>query len=639
MSDSKDKPAGSTPGDLMSLAKSAVEGGKTALNTATSGAKAGARLAVGTLFAGANVLLDVGVRVARGIPMSANGQEVRLTSPEGEISAVAIHGGTAESGGRLGWYLADDGESETGADELASMLARVSRPIYAFDRDGVTTFATDGRCVIGADAAAMGRSYPLLAYVPAVTPASLGEASFRTDYGLKYAYLAGAMANGIGSCEVVEAMSRAGMLAFFGSAGLSLERVDAAITRLQKSLGSSPYGMNLIHSPNEPLLEAGVVDLYLKRGVRLVDASAYLDLTLPLVRYRVSGIHRDDAGRVVCPNKVIGKVSRVEVARKMFSPPPEAMLKQLVESGDITAAQAELAKTIPVAQDLTVEADSGGHTDNRPALTLIPGMIALRDEMQAAHDYADPLRIGAAGGIATPASVAAAFAMGASFVMTGSVNQACVEAGTSPIVREMLAHAGQADVTMAPAADMFEMGVKVQVLKWGTMFPVRARKLYDLYREYGSLDELPAAARAMLERDYLRCTIDESWAATRAYFESRDPRQIERAEKDPKHKMALVFRSYLGQSSNWANSGEASRKIDFQIWCGPAMGAFNEWTRGSFMEKPENRSVALVAMNLLVGACVLSRANMLRMQGVVVPHTADQVRPMTQGELEALLAG
>src|SRR5207302_8301337 len=96
-------------------------------------------------------------------------------------------------------------------------------------------------------------------------------------------------------------------------------------------------------------------------------------------------------------------------------------------------------------------------------------------------------------GIATPASAAAAFAMGASYVLTGAVNQACVESGSSDLVREMLAQAEQADVAMAPAADMFEMGVKVQVLKRGTMFAMRAAKLYDLYRTYPSLDNLPAA--------------------------------------------------------------------------------------------------------------------------------------------------
>ena len=625
--------------NLAALTKSALDGGRSAIETAATGAKAGARLAVGTLFAGANVLLDLGVRVARGLPIDGEGAEVKLESADGEIQAVSISGVPhAGAGAALGWYLSDGGAIAVSADDMASAVRAVRRPLYAFGVDGSTGLSNAGRCVIGADAAAIGRSYPLTAFVPPIGPESLGDASFRSDYGLKYAYLAGAMANGIGSCEIVEEMSRAGMLGFFGSAGLSLDRVESAIARLQKNLGDAPFGMNLIHSPNEPQLESGVVDLYLRRGVRLVDASAYLDLTLPLVRYRVAGIHRGTDGRIVCPNRVIGKISRVEVARKMFSPPPESMLRQLVDRGDITAAEAELAKRVPMAQDLTVEADSGGHTDNRPTLTLFPGIMALRDEMQFVHGYDVPLRIGAAGGLATPASVSAAFSMGAAFVMTGTINQACVEAGTSDLVREMLSHASQADVTMAPAADMFEMGVKVQVLKWGTMFPVRARKLYDLYREHAGLDDLPAQARALLERDYFRCTLDEAWESTRKYFETRDPAQIERAAKDPKHKMSLVFRSYLGQSSNWANSGDASRKVDFQIWCGPAMGAFNEWTRGTFLEKPENRRVATVALNLLTGACVLIRANMLRMQGVASGGAMERFEPMTPEALDTLLS-
>ena len=44
------------------------------------------------------------------------------------------------------------------------------------------------------------------------------------------------------------------------------ERVEAAIDRLEKSIGDLPYGFNLIHSPNEPDLEAAVADLYLRRG-------------------------------------------------------------------------------------------------------------------------------------------------------------------------------------------------------------------------------------------------------------------------------------------------------------------------------------------------------------------------------------
>jgi PfaD family protein len=468
---------------------------------------------------------------------------------------------------------------------------------------------------------------------PAFALENLGAHAFCADHRLRYPYFAGAMANGIGSVELVEAMSRAGLLGMFGAAGLGPQTVEAAIDRLTRSLPDSAFGFNLIHSPNEPRLEAAVAELYIRRGIKLVEASAYLGLTLPIVRYRVHGIHRDASGRIVTPHRVIAKVSRVEVASRFFAPPPAEMLRELVRTGDITAQQAELAGRIPMAQDVTAEADSAGHTDNRPAITLLPTLLALRDRFQEQHDYAEPLRVGAAGGISTPASAAAAFTMGAAYIVTGSVNQACVESGSSDLVRQMLAEAEQADTIMAPAADMFEMGVKVQVLKRGTMFAMRAAKLYELYRACDSIEKIPAADRAMLEKTVFRATLGDIWSQTRAFFQQRDPTQIERADKDAKHKMALVFRWYLGQSSRWANSGDAPRKIDYQIWCGPAMGAFNEWTRGSFLERPENRRVVTVAMNILYGAAVLLRAAILRFQGVNLPAGCPCVAPLPLDEI------
>jgi PfaD family protein len=201
----------------------------------------------------------------------------------------------------------------------------------------------------------------------------------------------------------------------------------------------------------------------------------------------------------------------------------------------------------------------------------------------------------------------------------------------------MLADANQADVIMAPAADMFEMGVKVQVLKRGTMFAVRARKLYELYRAYERLEDLPAAQRQVLERDYFRASLDEVWEQTKAFFAEGDPQQIARAERDAKHKLALIFRSYLGQASTWANSGEPSRKVDYQVWCGPAIGAFNEWVRGTFLERPERRDVVSVAMNLLVGTAALTRAGWLRTQGVPLSPEARQFVPRERAELAELL--
>jgi PfaD family protein len=302
-------------------------------------------------------------------------------------------------------------------------------------------------------------------------------------------------------------------------------------------------------------------------------------------------------------------------------------LSALRDRGQLSASEVELAAQLPLAEDLTVEADSGGHTDNRPLTALLPTIAHLRDQIAAARGYARPIRIGAAGGLGTPSAIAAAFALGAAYVQTGSINQACVESGLGARGRAMLAEAGMADVIMAPAADMFELGVDVQVLRRGSMFAVRARKLYELYRAWPSLEAIPSGEREKVERDILRGSFEQAWESTRSFWMGRDPAQVQRAEVDAKHRMALVFRAYLGLSSRWAIDGVDERAADFQIWCGPAMGAFNSWTRGSFLESAGARSVVQVALNLMEGAAVITRAQQLRSFGLAIPPSGFDFRP------------
>ncbi|HMO58206.1 MAG TPA: hypothetical protein PKC19_12655 [Roseiflexaceae bacterium] len=83
--------------------------------------------------------------------------------------------------------------------------------------------------------------------------------------------------------------------------------------------------------------------------------------------------------------------------------------------------------------------------------------------------------------------------------------------------------------------------------------------------------------------------------------------------------MALVFRWYLGLSSRWSNAGEAGRELDYQIWCGPAIGSFNSWVRGTYLESAANRSVVDVAEHLMLGAAYLARIQQIRIQGTPVP--------------------
>jgi PfaD family protein len=151
------------------------------------------------------------------------------------------------------------------------------------------------------------------------------------------------------------------------------------------------------------------------------------------------------------------------------------------------------------------------------------------------------------------------------------------------------------------------------------------------------LDSLPESDKAFIEKQLLRATLEEAWRDTRQYFLKRDPGQVERAERDPKHRMALVFRSYLGLSSRWANAGEPSRVMDYQVWCGPAMGAFNEWTRGTFLEKPENRRVVVVAQNLIYGAAMQLRLQYLRAQGIQLPAGTATGHPLEPEALREVL--
>ena len=472
-------------------------------------------------------------------------------------------------------------------------------------------------------------AYRMLATLPAIYPEWLGDRSFAEVHRVRFAYIAGEMANGIATTQMVIAMARAGMLGFFGAAGLSAPRVEAALDELQATLDPEglSWGINLIHSPGEPRLEEKVAELFVQRGVARVCASAYMSLTLPLVHYACAGLHLDASGALQRKHYVFAKISRAEVAQLFMSPAPAAMLQKLVQAGKLTPSEADLAARVPLAEDLTVESDSGGHTDQQALGAIFPTILSLRDHLVEQHQYARPIRVGAAGGLGTPTAVAAAFAMGAAYVLTGSVNQACVESGLHESGRQMLAQAGVADVAMVPAADMFEIGVKLQVLKKGTMYPSRSSKLYEIYKQYDALSQIPPELKQRLEKEIFASSLESWWDATREFWLQRDPSQIEQAARDPKHQMALVFRAYLGQASRWAITGEASRQLDYQIWCGPAMGSFNDWTRGSFLAAPENRSVVQVARNLLEGAAVITRASQLRSFGVPVPPAAFQFIP------------
>lgn len=438
-----------------------------------------------------------------------------------------------------------------------------------------------------------------------IAPERLGCAEFLRDYGIRYAYLAGSMYQGIASTALVTRLARAGLMGFFGTGGLRLAEVEDAILTLRRELGPrASWGMNLLYALDDPALEAATVELFLRHDVRFVEAAAYLQMTPALVRFRFQGAHVSSSGEPLAVRRVLAKVSRPEIASLFMSPPPEGILRRLVEERKLTEAEAEVARRLPVAAEVCVEADSGGHTDAGRAYTLMPAMLDLRDQVMARHAYPTRIRIGAAGGLGSPEAVAAAFVLGADFVVTGSVNQCSPEAGTSEAVKDLLSRLDVQDTAYTPAGDMFELGARVQVVSKGTLFAARANKLYEVYRRHGSLEELDEPTRRRIEERYFKRSFAEVWQETEGYLSGARPAEVEKARRDPKHRMALLFNWYFVHSTRLALEG-GPEKVNYQIHCGPAMGAFNRAVRGTELEDWRQRHVDLIAERLMRGAAAL----------------------------------
>ena len=66
-------------------------------------------------------------------------------------------------------------------------------------------------------------------------------------------------------------------------------------------------------------------------------------------------------------------------------------MSALVESGRLSPREAELSRHVPVAEDITVEVDSGGHTDNRPLSALLSEIVLLRDKLAQQHGLDCPV--------------------------------------------------------------------------------------------------------------------------------------------------------------------------------------------------------------------------------------------------------
>jgi trans-AT polyketide synthase/acyltransferase/oxidoreductase domain-containing protein len=433
-----------------------------------------------------------------------------------------------------------------------------------------------------------------------ITAQSLGNAQFKQDYHIKYAYLTGSMYKGISSADLVVQLARNGLMGFFGTGGLKIEEVEKNLNAIRNSLSQDQYfGMNLLSTPMRPNLERQLVDLYLKHQVNYVEAAAYTQLTPNLVYYRIKNLVTNDQNEIEIPHHILAKISHPVLAKAFMSPPPPKIVEALLVNGDITEQEAHLSQFIPMAHDICVEADSAGHTDQRVTLTLLPSILRMRNTIMNEHCYHKSIRIGCAGGIGTPEAAACAFFLGADFILTGSINQSSIEANTSPLAKEILQNLDIHDTTYVPAGDMLEFGSKIQVVAKGLLFPARAKELHTLYKFHNAIDEIDQSTKLRIQNKYFNRSFDDVWKETQNYYIKANPIELVQAEKYPKYKMGLIFKWYHSHCNKLAIHGIAEQMVNFQIQCGSAMGAFNQWVKDTSLKHWQNRHVVTIAEELM----------------------------------------
>jgi NAD(P)H-dependent flavin oxidoreductase YrpB (nitropropane dioxygenase family) len=239
--------------------------------------------------------------------------------------------------------------------------------------------------------------------------------------------------------DVVAAVSKAGGLGVLGAVALGPDALDVELAWLEEQLGDTPYGIDVIVPAHYVGDEQG--------GLEAKDLEAFIpqeqrDFVKGLLeRYGVPDLPEGrEASSGLLAWSAKGAASLLDIAlchkprliaNALGAPPPD-MVKRAHDAGLLVAALAgrpeHAMKHKQAGVDIVVAQgyEAGGHTGELSTMVLVPQVV----------DAVAPMPVLAAGGIACGRQMAAAMALGAEGIWTGSVWLTTEEAETHPVVKE-----------------------------------------------------------------------------------------------------------------------------------------------------------------------------------------------------------
>jgi NAD(P)H-dependent flavin oxidoreductase YrpB (nitropropane dioxygenase family) len=255
--------------------------------------------------------------------------------------------------------------------------------------------------------------------------------------------------------DVAAAVSKAGGLGVLGIASATPESLDVELDWIENEIGDKPYGVDV-------LLPAKSADTRGKDLSELIPQEHRDFLDRLLEKYGVPPLPTDEAesvaravranadGRGQASHLIELAVSRpqIKLAASALGPPPPEMVKLAHDNGVQVAAlvgnrkHAERQKQAGVDIIVAQGYEAGGHVGEIGTMVLIPEIV----------EAVAPLPVLAAGGIATGRQIAAAMALGAQGVWTGSVWLTTEEAETHPVVKQKFLAATSSDTVRSRAS-------------------------------------------------------------------------------------------------------------------------------------------------------------------------------------------